>query len=183
VSIIPVQRWTIIPVTPPQVLLHCSACRATRAFVSSGKIRLNANGKILDAWLIYRCSSCDTTWNRTIFERRNVNTMSHEEMAALHHSDPDYVASVAFNVAGLRCTDDDSLSVMKEPSQVSSDGTFEIVFAVPVKVPVRLDRLLARELGLSRRIVEAISEPKSALRKPVRDGLRVVIRRAITPSC
>ncbi|MFC0803867.1 DUF1062 domain-containing protein [Ensifer sp. P24N7] len=65
-------RWTIIPLIPPQPWVACSGCGGVRAFESSNKIRLNANGRKLDAWLIYKCSTCDRTWNRPIFERRNV---------------------------------------------------------------------------------------------------------------
>ena len=183
-SIIPVQRWTIIPVTPPRPLLHCRTCRATQAFVSSGKIRLNANGKLLDAWLIYRCSHCDNTWNRSIFERRHVNSISREHMEALHHSDADFVAAVAFNDVGLpRCEVADDVRVEKTPLQMSGLGAFEIVFRVRMKVNIRLDKLLARELGISRSTVETIAQPKASLRRPVQDGLRVVIGRVITPGC
>ena len=59
------------PRTPPQPWLACSRCRDIRPFRCSEKFRLNANGKRLDAWLIYRCGSCDNTWNRPVLERRN----------------------------------------------------------------------------------------------------------------
>jgi hypothetical protein len=62
--------WTIIAHTEPQPILNCSRCSGARPFRSSGLFRLNANGKRLDAWLIYRCAACDNAWNRTIFERR-----------------------------------------------------------------------------------------------------------------
>ena len=30
---------------------------------------MNANGKRLDVWLIYRCERCGATWNQEIFSR------------------------------------------------------------------------------------------------------------------
>ncbi|MBW0369617.1 DUF1062 domain-containing protein [Ensifer adhaerens] len=33
-------------------------------------------GRRLDAWLIYRCAVCEDTWNRPIFERRNVASVA-----------------------------------------------------------------------------------------------------------
>ncbi|MCL2545054.1 MAG: DUF1062 domain-containing protein [Clostridia bacterium] len=48
---------------------HCSKCKKTSRFVCSGKFRVNANGKHLDVWLIYRCERCNTTWNQEIFAR------------------------------------------------------------------------------------------------------------------
>ena len=59
------------PRTPPRPWLACSRCRGIKPFRCSEKFRLNANGKRLDAWLIYRCASCDNTWNRPVLERRN----------------------------------------------------------------------------------------------------------------
>lgn len=38
-------------------------------FVNSGKFRVNANGKHLDVWLIYRCKKCKHSWNLSIYER------------------------------------------------------------------------------------------------------------------
>jgi hypothetical protein len=111
-----------------------------------------------------------------------VNRISRDELDALHHSDADFVAAVAFSAAGLpRCVGDDDVLVRKEPPRISCHEAFQIVFRVPVKVTIRLDKMLARELGLSRRIAEAIAEPKVAFRKPVRDGLRVTIRWSAIP--
>lgn len=38
-------------------------------FVSAGKFRVNANGRRLDIWLIYRCEKCGRTLNVPIYER------------------------------------------------------------------------------------------------------------------
>lgn len=38
-------------------------------FVCAGKFRVNANGRRLDVWLIYRCQRCGRTWNVPLFER------------------------------------------------------------------------------------------------------------------
>lgn len=35
----------------------------------SGKFRVNANGRRLDIWLIYRCEKCGHTLNVPIYER------------------------------------------------------------------------------------------------------------------
>ena len=48
---------------------HCKKCKRTVSFECSGKFRVNANGKLVDVWLIYRCERCGASWNREIYSR------------------------------------------------------------------------------------------------------------------
>lgn len=95
-------QWTITPRTAPQPWLACSGCGDLRAFQASGKIRLNANGRKLDAWLIYKCLICDKSWNRPIFERQNVRDISPSVMEALQSNDPQWIRAETFNLEALR---------------------------------------------------------------------------------
>ena len=89
-------QWTITPASAPEPWLNCSRCRGTTRFRASGKIRVNANGKRLDAWLIYKCTSCDNTWNRPILERRHVSTIDPHLLASLQANDPELSRRLAF---------------------------------------------------------------------------------------
>jgi Protein of unknown function (DUF1062) len=95
-------RWTITPKIAPQPWVTCSGCGCLRAFASSDKIRLNANGRKLDAWLIYKCTICNRTWNRTIFERRHVRDVDAAALEALQSNDPDWIRAEAFNLEALK---------------------------------------------------------------------------------
>ncbi len=95
-------RWTIVPQTAPQPWVACSRCGSLRAFQSSGKTRLNANGRKLDAWLIYKCLTCEKTWNRPIFERRNVRAIEPSVLEALQANDPQWIRAETFNLDALR---------------------------------------------------------------------------------
>lgn len=77
-------------------------CGGLRAFQSSGKIRLNANGRKLDAWLIYKCLTCEKTWNRPIFERQNVRDIDPVVLDALESNDPQWIQKEMFNLEALR---------------------------------------------------------------------------------
>ena len=44
-----------------------------------GKFRVNANGKQVDIWLIYRCKKCKHSWNLTIYERRRPSKIDPDE--------------------------------------------------------------------------------------------------------
>ena len=65
-----------------------STCGDSRRFRSSGKVRLNANGRKLDAWLIYKCESCDRTWNLPLLERAVVGGLDPAtgDLFLLNHS-------------------------------------------------------------------------------------------------
>lgn len=188
-------QWTIIPRTAPQPWRACSRCGGARRFRSSDRIRVNTNGKRVDAWLIYKCTGCDATWNRPILERRPVATIEPDFLSALHASDAAMTRRLAFDVAGLRrCSgpveEFDDAVVIKD---VLSESTmpvrqFEILCRVRERVGVRLDRLLASELPLSRNRLQRLAEAGdlvvfpsvSSLRRPVRDGMRLVFGRLWT---
>lgn len=95
-------QWTIISRTAPQPWLACSRCGEARRFRSSDRIRVNANGKRVDAWLIYKCTRCDDTWNCPVLERRPVQAIDPEFLMSLRASAADVVRRLAFDVEGLR---------------------------------------------------------------------------------
>lgn len=171
-------RWTITPKFAPEPWLACSGCGNPRPFRSSGKIRLNANGRKLDAWLIYKCRDCDKTWNRSLFERRSVVSIRAADLEALQSNDPVWVRRHEFDIAGLRgkaqqideCAD---VAVLKEAINGEEGDRLEIMFVVPVPVGMRLDRLLAAELGLSRAELQTLHKDSRLWVNPVRkDALR-----------
>ncbi|MPZ30463.1 MAG: DUF1062 domain-containing protein [Rhodospirillales bacterium] len=183
-------QWTIIPRTAPQPWLTCSRCGEPRRFRSSDKIRVNANGKRVDAWLIYKCTCCGSTWNRPILERRQVQTIEPDFLTSLRTSDSMLTRRFAFDVEGLRRRAgrveefDDALVIRNVLSESTMPTRqLEILCSVPEPVGLRVDRMLANELQLSRSRVQSLAKigelvafpPGSHLRRAVRDGMRLVI--------
>jgi hypothetical protein len=157
-------QWTILPQKPPQPWLICNRCGGLRQFESSGKVRVNAQGKRLDAWLVYNCIACRNSWNRPIFERRNVRDVEPPLMNALLRNDPDYVRRLAFDVEDLRRRSEriaefPHVDVRKEALNrpISPADMLELRLVAPFPVSLRLDRLLATELKLSRARVEKLA--------------------------
>ena len=154
-------RWTLTPKTSPQPWIACSGCRSPKLFRSSGKIRLNANGKRLDAWLVYKCIDCDKTWNRTLFERQTVHGLAPSTLEALQRSDPDWVRAREFDLDGLRrivkrIEEPPDIVTRKEAVRAAGDWTvLEIEIVAEFPVNARLDRLLASELAISRSRLQA----------------------------
>ena len=180
--------WTIVSTVPPRPILHCSRCRRQRAFASSGKFRLNANGRKLDAWLVYRCVVCGDSLNRPFFERRSRAEIAPELIEALHRNDAALARRVAFDLSGDWAGGFDAaveVSVLKhllapmptQPERVA-------VRIVAGEATDRADRLIARGLGLSRGEIDALARSgvleiaggsRKALARPLRNGALVGI--------
>jgi hypothetical protein len=183
-------RWTIVPKIAPQPWIACSGCGSPRAFRSSNKTRLNANGRRLDAWLIYKCTACDKTWNRAIFERQNVRDIAPAVLEALQSNDPDWIRAETFNLEALRRKSQriDEFADVDVRKQVLRDAPdwkhLEIELSVPFPTSTRLDRLLATELGISRSRLGTLHENallrtdlnrSDVLRRRIRSGMRVTV--------
>lgn len=52
-----------------RVYFRCGGCGKKQEFINSCKFRVNANGKNVDIWLIYRCKKCKHSKNLTIYAR------------------------------------------------------------------------------------------------------------------
>ena len=184
-------RWTIAPAIAPRPLINCNRCGDIKPYRCSEKFRVNANGKRIDVWLIYRCLSCDNSWNFTILERRNRHDIEPARLAALESNDPALARRFAFDAAALRnragrVEESPDVTVRKEllngePGQADA---LALELRLEGTTPLRLDRLLGGELGLSRSRLQALDDRRrltvepdgaKALRKPVRDGLAVRI--------
>ncbi|TPI30169.1 DUF1062 domain-containing protein [Mesorhizobium sp. B3-1-6] len=192
-------HWTIAPAIAPRPLINCNRCGGVKPYRCGEKFRVNANGKRIDVWLIYRCVDCDNAWNFAILERQNRREIEPARLAALESNDPALVRRFAFDAAALR----DRAGRIEESPDVTVrkeflDGEPERAVALALDLrldgttPLRLDRLLAGELGLSRSRLQALDDRRrltiepdgaKALRKPVRDGLAVRIDLAGEADC
>ena len=183
-------RWTITPRTAPQPWITCSGCGGFRPFQSSDKIRLNANGRKLDAWLIYKCTNCDRTWNRTIFERQNVRDINSVTLEALQSNDIDWIRAEAFNLEALKRASPriDEFAEFEVQKELLCENPgwkhLEIEFSISFPTSARLDRLLTSELQISRSQLGAFHEVgllttnssrAGVLRRRIRNGLRVTV--------
>jgi hypothetical protein len=153
------------PFIYPRPWRSCSRCGEPRPFRCSAKFRLNANGKKVDAWLVYKCMACDDTWNHAVIERRGARDIRPALLAGFETNDDTLVRRFAFDLAALR----KSAHRIEEFADVKIGTTLlgevpahtpslEITLAVPLPVSLRLDRLLAAELALSRNRIAALME-------------------------
>ncbi|TPM28740.1 DUF1062 domain-containing protein [Mesorhizobium sp. B2-3-4] len=195
-SILRVQ-WTIAPEITPRPLINCNRCGTLKAYRCSGKFRVNANGKRIDVWLIYRCIDCDNSWNFGIFERCNRRDIEPALLAALESNDPGLARRHAFDITALRnhvgrVEEFSEVAVRKQVTGEANDAATALELRLGLDMPtaLRLDRLLAGELGISRSRLQALEERRllvvdpegsKALRKPAREGTTLRIDLAGEP--
>jgi hypothetical protein len=186
------ERWLIKPLSCPRVVRYCPGCGVAKAYVCSERFRINAQKKVVDVWLKYRCIDCGDTWKLPLLERQAIAGLDKNLYEAFVNHDPALVWRYAFDMAQLRqhalqVDADIELAVERSVEREDDIGCVEgalIVFDVPFQCEMRIDRLLAAELDVSRATVQRWGEcgairlmcgRRVALNKPVRNGLQLLL--------
>jgi hypothetical protein len=122
-------------------------CRSESATTGEGRFRVNANGNLLDVWLLVRCVSCDRTSKLTVHERAPVRSFDPAELDGYHANDPELVASRLLDPLLARrnrfTLDWKGAWRLDTPSAWRAEAwpvKVEVVFEDPV--PVRPERLI-----------------------------------------
>src|ERR1700742_3158192 len=167
--------WVVRRTRLPRLSLRCVDCRSQSATPGAGRFRVNANGKLLDVWLLVRCVSCDRTSKLTVRERAAVRSFDPAELDGYHASDPELVASTLLdplfarrNHFTLDWTGAWELDIPSAWLDEECPFRVEVVFEGPV--PVRPERLIAQGLGLSRNEVLRRIKCDIPLRRPTSTG-------------
>ncbi|WP_352396573.1 DUF1062 domain-containing protein [Kineosporia sp. NBRC 101677] len=150
----------MVPTDLPTIVRRCHVCGASR-FRASGKFRVNAHHKVLDAWLLLLCTRCGDTVKLTVLERVGVRAVRPQMLAALHGNSPALVSDllqdprvlgrngVALDWRGCWRLDT-SGSVGLEQLEVPGVDALEVSVRFGGPVPVRPVSLIAEGCGLSR---------------------------------
>ncbi|WFR57111.1 DUF1062 domain-containing protein [Anaerocolumna sp. AGMB13025] len=94
--------WMVKPKTTFNYISKCSKCNRKMDFYNSKKFRINANQKLVDVWLIYRCTECDTTWNIPIYDRVSPKKINPEIYKRLLANDEELAWEYSFNKDVIR---------------------------------------------------------------------------------
>ena len=154
------KNWVVVPTCLPLVLRRCHACGSERCR-ASGKFRVNANHKLIDAWLLALCIACGGTVKLTVLKRTTVRSIRPVLLDRLHDNVPALTAELLQDPVvrrrnrialdwnnAWRLDTDGSDPLDREVIDVS------VRFAAPI--PVRPVRLIAEGCGLSRAEVERL---------------------------
>ncbi|MGN5631560.1 DUF1062 domain-containing protein [Streptomyces sp. AC154] len=169
-------HWVVMPTCLPLVLRRCHAC-ASGSFRTSGKFRVNAHHKLLDAWLLALCTTCGETTKLTVLERAHVRSIRPELLDRMHENDPALAAELLQDPAlrrrnriALDWTDAWRLDT-GEPEALDREA-IDVSVRFAARIPVRPLRLIADGFGLSRAETERLLA-EGNLVSPVRLAGRV----------
>lgn len=175
-------RWRVAAADAPVAVRPCGRCGANAEFASTGLFRVNAQKKLVDVWLVYRCAACGSVWNNAVISRASMKAVGVDELERYHRNDaelalacaldPDLLkrngakrGPVAYEVEGPACGDEDC--------RVDIDCAFDAG-------GIRLADVLRRKLGVSRRELERLVE---AGRVSAPSGLDVDVLKVKLATC
>ncbi|AQZ62152.1 unnamed protein product [[Actinomadura] parvosata subsp. kistnae] len=147
--------WVVRRTRLPLLALRCVTCPSERATAGDGRFRVNANGKLLDVWLLVDCVSCGRTSKLTVHDRVHVRSLSRTLLSGYSADSQAFVARVLL----------DPWTARRNRFALEWDGCWELVAPPPPEevwplhvtvvfddpVPVRPERLIGQGLGISRR--------------------------------
>ena len=156
--------WVVRERGLPAIVKACVSCRSTRHH-PTGKFRVNANGKLLDVWMLIRCERCGRTSKIPVHERISVQALHRERLLMFQDNDPAMVRDLVMDPA-LACQTayqlDWSGTWALETSMPSGEfmredpAPLRVMIRFELPVPVRVEKLLTTGLGLSRSVVRGM---------------------------
>ncbi|MGW2637503.1 DUF1062 domain-containing protein [Streptomyces sp. NPDC001348] len=143
-----------MPTCLPLVVRRCHACASER-FRANGKFRVNANHKLVDAWLLVLCTACGVTAKLTVLERMNVRSVRPELLDRLHGNDPGLAAVLLQDPVVRRRNRialdwDGAWRLDTGGSEHLDREVVDVSVRFAARIPVRPVRLIAEGCGLSR---------------------------------
>ena len=143
--------WKIEYQQPPAVIRFCKRCKTKTAYVSSGQFRINANGKVLDIWLIYCCRECGQIWKLEVKSRVSLNSIPKALLKQYMENDIRLSFCCAMDVdllaqAGVEIGKT-QFEVVGEALDFSKEHKITITSQFPA--PVRVPSVLRKKLGWS----------------------------------
>jgi hypothetical protein len=152
--------WVVMPTCLPTVLRRCHAC-ASEHFRANGKFRVNANHKLLDAWLLVLCTACGDTAKLTVLERMNVRSVRPELLDRMHDNDPGLAAELLQDAVmrhrnRIALDWDNAWRLDTGGSDHLDREVIDVSVRFAARIPVRPVRLIADGCGLSRAEVERL---------------------------
>jgi hypothetical protein len=153
-------QWLVCPTSLPLIRRRCLSCRSA-LYRAHGKFRVNANHKLLDVWLLALCAGCGETIKLTVLERVNVRAIDPATLNGFHDNDVDLAAKLLPDPGLLRRNGvtldwDDAWTLRRTTVEVPAAEVIDVSVRFVQRIPIRLPRLLAAGLDVSRSEVQRL---------------------------
>jgi hypothetical protein len=128
---------------------------------------VNANGKLLDVWMLICCELCGRTSKIPIHERICVQALKSEPLLMFENNDPAVVRDLAMDgaLAGKAAYQLDWSGTWELETdmpfyelQREDPAPLEVVIRFELPVPIRVEKLLTAGFGLSRSAVRGMAD-------------------------
>jgi hypothetical protein len=154
------ENWVVMPTCLPLVLRRCHSC-ASDHFRATGKFRVNAHHKLIDAWLLALCTACGGTAKLAVLERMNVRSVRPELLDRLHDNDPGLTGELLQDPVVRRRNRialdwDNAWRLDTGGSDHLDREVIDVSVRFAARIPVRPVRLITEGSGLSRAEVERL---------------------------
>lgn len=184
-------KWEIILENKPKVIRNCPKCGEKTYFLNTQKFRVNANKKLVDIWLIYQCSKCKSTWNMTLYERINPESIDHEMLEKFLANDKELANIYGFDIgihnrnkAELILDSMDYHIDVEALEYSKTEHQQEIIIVCKQLIQLRVDKLLSQQLNVSRSRVKALcqkgliysAQEKNLYSSRIKDGMVIYLK-------
>ncbi|GAB3712986.1 DUF1062 domain-containing protein [Nocardiopsis nanhaiensis] len=146
--------WAVRRTRLPLLAFPCVDCPCGHATTGDGRFRVNANGKLLDVWLLVNCVGCDRTSKLTVHHRVPVRSLPAQLLADYTANAPDLIADTLLNPVLSRrnrfALDWDGCWQLHAPPVPEDPWPLPVSVSFDAPVPVRPEQLIAHGLGISR---------------------------------
>jgi hypothetical protein len=172
--------WAVRRTRLPLLVLPCVDCPEDRATTGVGRFRVNANGKLLDVWLLVNCVGCDRTSRLTVHHRIPVRSLPVHLLEGYTKNCADLVAGVLLDPALARrhrfALDWQGCWELHAPQIEDDPWPLEVRVTFDLPVPVRPEQLIAHGLGISRgEVLRRVKIDIPLKRRTMRDFSFVVV--------
>lgn len=166
--------FRMVPTDTYTIVRGCAGCGGKSTYRCANRFRVNANGKRLDVWLIYRCERCKHTYNLPVYSRVLREALSPEEYRALLANDPAAVARVGrdralFLRCGAQLGGELPYRLSRLPDRAGEEGLW---VQNPGRIRVRPDKLLSQCLEIPRARAKALLKGGEVVAEATEDGWR-----------
>jgi hypothetical protein len=147
-------QWLVYPTRLPLIQRRCLRC-ASAQYRAHGRFRVNANGKLLDVWLLAQCVGCGETLKLTVLERVHVRAIDRSTLIRFHDNDLELAAKLLKDPGLLRRNGvtldwDGAWALQKTTVDVSEAEVIDTSVRFAQRIPIRLTTLLSVGLEVSR---------------------------------